>query len=99
MILFTRTLAVLGNPRDTGGWVRKMATLVTERTGKETAAWAGLSGTAAGTIIFSAFYQNIADFATATETLMADEQHLDGVAEARQYLASIHRLTRADQRS
>lgn len=44
-----------------------MATLVTERTGKETAAWAELSGTAAGTIIFSAFYQNIADFATATE--------------------------------
>ena len=86
MILFTRTVTVLGNPRDTGGWARRMAKLVTEKTGKETALWAGLSGTAPGTFIFSAFYQDMADFVTATETLIADEQYLDGVTEARQFL-------------
>ena len=86
MILFTRTLTVLGDPRETGGWARRMAKLVTEKTGKETALWAGLSGIAPGTHIFSAFYQNMADFATATETLIADEQYLDGVTEARQHL-------------
>ena len=86
MILFTRTLTVLGNPRETGGWARRMAKLVTEKTGKETAAWVGMSGAATGTYIFSAFYENMADFATATEKLMADEQYLDGVIEARQYL-------------
>ena len=48
MILFTRTLTVLGNPLETGGWARRMAKLVTEKTGKETALWAGLSGTAPG---------------------------------------------------
>ncbi len=42
MILFTRTLMVLGNPRETGGWARRMAKLVTDKTGKETALWAGL---------------------------------------------------------
>src|SRR5271154_6921392 len=86
MILFTRTLIVLGNPRETGGWARKMATLVTEKTGKETAVWAGLSGTAAGTFVFSAFYENMADFATATATLATDGDPLAGVAEPRQYL-------------
>ena len=86
MILFTRTLTVLGNPRETGGWARGMAKLVTEKTGKETALWAGLSGTRTGTLIFSAFYENMADFATATETLMADEQYLDGVTEAHKHL-------------
>jgi hypothetical protein len=86
MVLFTRTLTVLGNPRDTGGWARRMAKLVTEKTGKETALWAGLSGAAPGTHIFSAFYHNMADFATATVTLMADEQYLDGVSEGRQHL-------------
>jgi hypothetical protein len=87
MILFTRTLTVLGNPRETGAWARKMAKLVTEKTGKETALWLGLSGTATGTHIFSAFYENMAEFATATGMLMADEQYLDGATEARQYLA------------
>ena len=86
MILFTRTLTVRGNPRETGGWAGRMAKLVTEKTGKETALWAGLSGTRTGTLIFSAFYENMADFATATETLMADEQYLDGVTEAHQHL-------------
>ena len=46
----------------------------------------GAVGTPTGTLIFSAFYENMADFATASETLMADEQYLDGVTEARQYL-------------
>jgi len=64
-----------------------MAKLVTEKTGKETALWAGLSGVAPGTHIFSAFYQSMADFATATETLIADAQYLEGVGEGRQYLA------------
>ncbi len=64
-----------------------MAKLVTEKTGKETALWLGLSGTATGTHIFSAFYENMAEFATATGMLMADEQYLDGATEARQYLA------------
>ena len=63
-----------------------MAKLVTEKTGKETALWAGLSGTQTGTLIFSAFYENMADFAKATETLMADEQYLDGVTDAHQHL-------------
>lgn len=88
MILFMRTVTVLGNPRETGGWARGMAKLVTEKTGKETALWAGLSGAAPGTHVFSAFYQNMSDFAAATETLMADEQYLDGVTEARQHLVS-----------
>ena len=86
MILFTRTLTVLGNPRETGAWARRMAKLVTEKTGKETALWVGLSGTATGTHLFSAFYENMAEFATASGMLMADEQYLDGVTEARQHL-------------
>lgn len=86
MILFTRTLTALGHPRDTGDWARKMATQVTEKTGNETAVWAGLSGTEAGTFIFSAFYESMADFAATIATLSADEQYLDAVAEARQYL-------------
>jgi hypothetical protein len=86
MILFTRTLTVLGNPLETGGWARRMAKLVTEKTGKETALWAGLSGTAPGAHIFSAFFQNMADFLTATETLAGDKQYLDGVGEGRQHL-------------
>ena len=85
-ILFTRTLTVLGNPRETGGWAQRMAKLATDKTGQETALWVGLSGAAPGTFIFSAFYQNMAEFATAAETLMADEQYLDGVTEARQHL-------------
>ena len=85
-ILFTRTLTVLGNPRETGGWAQRMAKLATDKTGQETALWVGLSGAAPGTYIFSAFYQNMAEFATAAETLMADEQYLDGVTEARQHL-------------
>jgi hypothetical protein len=64
-----------------------MAKLVTEKTGEETALWAGLSGTAPGTYLFSAFYQNMADFAIATEKFAADKQYLDGVTEARQHLA------------
>ena len=47
-----------------------------------------LSGAAPGTHIFSAFYQNMADFASATETLIADAQYLDGVTEARQHLVA-----------
>ncbi len=86
MILFMRTVTVLGNPRETGGWAQRMAKLVTEKTGKETALWAGLSGGAPGTLVFSAFYENMADFASATETLMDDEQYLEGVAEGRQHL-------------
>ena len=86
MILFTRTVTVLGNPRETGGWARRMAKLATEKTGTETALWTGLSGAAPGTHVFSSFYQNMADFATATETLMADEQYLEGVTEAREHL-------------
>jgi hypothetical protein len=88
MILFTRTLTVLGDPRETGGWARRMAKLVSEKTGKETALWVGVSGTAPGTHIFSAFYQNMADFAAAADTLLADGQYLDGVTEARQHLAA-----------
>ena len=63
-----------------------MAKLATDKTGQETALWVGLSGAAPGTFIFSAFYQNMAEFATAAETLMADDQYLDGVTEARQHL-------------
>ena len=88
MILFTRTVTVMGNPRETGGWARRMAAMVSEKTGTETAVWIGLSGAAPGTLVFSAFYQNMAAFAAATETLMADEQYLEGVTEARQHLVS-----------
>ena len=86
MILFTRTVTVMGNPRETGGWARRMAKLVTDKTGTETALWAGVSGAPRGTHVFSAFYQNMAEFATATDALMADEQYLEGVTEARQHL-------------
>lgn len=86
MMLFMRTVTVLGNPRETGGWAQRMAKLVTEKTGKETALWVGLSGAGPGTLVFSAFYESMADFATAAERLMGDDRYLEGIAEGRQHL-------------
>lgn len=86
MILFTRTLKVLGNPREHGEWASRMAKLVSEKTGKETALWAGLSGTATTTYIFSAFYESMADFVSAAELIAADEEYLDGVGSGRRHL-------------
>jgi len=86
MILLIRTAHVFADPRQSSPWAVRMAEIATARTSAPVAVWASVSGAPAGTLLFSCFYQNLAEQSAATATLMADADYLAGIAEAKQHL-------------
>jgi hypothetical protein len=88
MHLFSRTITLRGNPRDTTAWARDICAFVNERSHFDVSLWQGLFGMPVGTVAFSMLVDSRAAFAAGQLELLADDEYLDMVDEGMQFVTT-----------
>lgn len=86
MYLFTRDVLVTGDPRKVMPIAVAITEVVSKKAGVPVSLWAGVLGAPMGTLSYSTFIQSMAELDAIESTLMADEEYLDRVNEAMQYV-------------
>lgn len=77
MYLFSRTVTMRGNPRDTTPYAKDICAMVNERSHFDLSLWQGLFGVPVGTVVFSMLVESRAALLAGEMELMADDDYLD----------------------
>jgi hypothetical protein len=88
MHLFSRTITLRGNPRDTTAWAKDMCALVNERSPFDVSLWQGLFGMPVGTLAFSMLIESRAAFAAGQVQLLADDEYLDMIDKGMEFVTT-----------
>lgn len=88
MHLFSRTITLRGNPRDTTAWAKDMCALVNERSPFDVSLWQGLFGVPVGTVAFSMLIESRAAFAAGQVQLLADDEYLDMIDKGMEFVTT-----------
>lgn len=82
MHLFSRTITLRGNPRDTTAWAKDMCALVNERSPFDVSLWQALLGAPVGSFGFSMLVESRAALVAGQAQLLADDEYLDLIDKA-----------------
>lgn len=88
MFLHIREVVVRGDPRRTLELAARARELVQAKSGLRLSLWAAVTGAPVGTLYYTSFVQSRAEDDAASTTLLADDEYLELLAEADQYLAA-----------
>ena len=83
MYLFSRTITMRGNPRQTMAYAKEMCTLVNERSSFDVSLWQVLFGAPIGTVSFSMLVESRAAFVAGQAALLGDDEYLDALERGR----------------
>lgn len=87
MHLFSRTLTLTGNPRETMPWATSMTQYVNAATPLGLSCWSTTFGFPVGTVVWSARVESQADQAAAAASLATDDTYFDLIEQARDMVA------------
>lgn len=88
MHLFSRTITLRGNPRDTTAWARDMCALVNERSHFDVSLWQGLLGVPVGAVAFSMLVESRAALIAGEAELLGDDEYLDLIDKGMEYVTT-----------
>ena len=88
MYLFSRTITLRGNPRETTAWAKDICALVNDRSPFDVSLWQGLFGVPVGTLAFSMLVESRAAFAAGQVQLLADDEYLDMIDKGMEYVTT-----------
>lgn len=88
MHLFSRTVTLRGNPRDTTAWAKDMCALVNDRSPFDVSLWQAMFGVPVGTLAFSMIVESRAAFAAGQLQLLADDEYLDMIDDGMEYVTT-----------
>ena len=86
MYLFTRDVLLSGDVRKVMPMAVSMGQLVTKKTEVPVSVWVSVLGAPVGTVSYSAFFQSMAELDAVNTTLLADEEYLERLNDAMQYV-------------
>ncbi len=86
MYLFSRTVTMRGNPRDTTAFAKEMCELVNDRSTFDVSLWQVLFGAPAGTYSFSMLVESRAAFVAGQAALLGDSEYLDAIDRAQEFV-------------
>jgi hypothetical protein len=79
MYLFSRTITMRGNQRETMAYAREMCELVNERSSFDVSLWQVLFGAPVGTVSYSMLVESRAAFVAGQAALLGDDEYLDAI--------------------
>lgn len=88
MYLFSRTVTMRGNPRDTQPYAKDICALVNERSPFDLSLWQGLFGLPVGTMIYSMLVESRAAFVAGQAQLLGDDAYLDLLDRGQEFLTA-----------
>jgi hypothetical protein len=88
MYLFSRTVTMRGNPRDTTAYAKDICALVNERSPFDVSLWQSLFGFPVGTVSFSMLVDSRAAFVAGQAQLLGDDEYLDMLDRGMEFLTT-----------
>jgi hypothetical protein len=88
MYLYSRTVQLTGDPRQSIPMAIGMAEFVNKKSDLQVSLWRTVLGAPVGTVGYSAFVQSHAHLDATVSSLLADPDYLERVAEAQPYIAA-----------
>lgn len=86
MFLFTKIVATKGTPDRVRAMGTDMVGIVNQKSGLSVSLWTTFQGAPLGTLGFTTLVGTMSEYYAAAETLLHDDEYLDKVAEAQEYM-------------